>query len=44
MKMTDLLFIIFQKKKLNSLLNGFKNISLEKFEEGTLSTKIIFCL
>ena len=32
----------FSKKKVNSLLNGFKNISLEKFEEGTFPRKLFF--
>ena len=32
----------FSEKKVNSLLNGFKNISLEKFEEGTFPRKLFF--
>ena len=40
MKMMDLLFIIFSEEKVNSLLNGFKNIALEKFEEGTFPRKL----
>ena len=37
-------FIIhyFSKEKVNSLLKGFKNISLEKFEEGTFPRKLFF--
>ena len=30
----------FSKAKVNSLLNGFENISLEKFEEGTFPRKL----
>ena len=32
----------FSKEKVNSLLNGFKNISLEKFEEGKFPRKLFF--
>ena len=32
----------FSEGKVNSLLNGFKNITLEKFEEGTLPTGLKF--
>ena len=32
----------FSEEKVNSLLNGFKNISLEKFEEGTFPRKLFF--
>ena len=32
----------FSEKKVNSLLNGFKNIALEKFEEGTFPRKLFF--
>ena len=32
----------FSKEKVNSLLNGFKNITLEKFEEGTFPRKLFF--
>ncbi len=32
----------FSEEKINSLLNGFKNISLEKFEEGTFPRKLYF--
>ena len=32
----------FSEKKVNSLLNGFKNITLEKFEEGTFPRKLFF--
>ena len=32
----------FSEEKVNSLLNGFKNISLEKFEEGTFPKKLFF--
>ena len=32
----------FSVEKVNSLLNGFKNISLEKFEEGTFPRKLFF--
>ena len=32
----------FSEKKVNSLLNGFKNISFEKFEEGTFPRKLFF--
>ena len=34
----------FSEKKVNSLLNGFKNISIEKFEEGTFPRKLFFVL
>ena len=30
----------FSEEKVNSLLNGFKNIALEKFEEGTFPRKL----
>jgi len=32
----------FSKEKVNSLLNGFKNILLEKFEEGKFPRKLFF--
>jgi ubiquinone/menaquinone biosynthesis C-methylase UbiE len=32
----------FSKEKVNSFLNGFKNISLEQFEEGTFPRKLFF--
>ena len=32
----------FSKEKVNSLLNGFKNISIEKFEEGKFPRKLFF--
>ena len=32
----------FSEEKVNSLLNGFKNILLEKFEEGTFPRKLFF--
>ena len=32
----------FSEEKVNSLLNGFKNISLEKFEEGKFPRKLFF--
>ena len=32
----------FSEGKVNSLLNGFKNITLEKFEEGTFPRKLFF--
>ena len=32
----------FSEEKVNSLLNGFKNITLEKFEEGTFPRKLFF--
>ena len=32
----------FSEEKVNSLLNGFKNISLEKFEEGNFPRKLFF--
>jgi len=32
----------FSKEKISSLLNGFKNIYLEKFEEGTFPRKLFF--
>ena len=32
----------FSKKKVNSLISGFRNISLEKFEEGTFPRKLFF--
>ena len=30
----DLLFIFFCKDKINSLLDGFENLFIEKFDEG----------
>ena len=32
----------FSETKVNSLLNGFKKISLEKFEEGKFPRKLFF--
>jgi len=32
----------FSEEKVNSLLNGFKNITREKFEEGTFPRKLFF--
>ena len=32
----------FSKEKVNSLLKGFKNISLEKFKEGSFPRKLFF--
>ena len=32
----------FSQEKVNSLMNGFKNISLEKFEEGSFPRKLFF--
>ena len=32
----------FSEEKVNSLLNGFKKITLEKFEEGTFPRKLFF--
>ena len=32
----------FSEEKVNSLLSGFKNVSLEKFEEGTFPRKLFF--
>ena len=32
----------FSEEKVNSLLDGFKNITLEKFEEGTFPRKLFF--
>ena len=32
----------FSKEKVNSLLNGFKNITFEKFEEGKFPRKLFF--
>ena len=32
----------FSQEKVNTLLNGFKNIALEKFEEGTFPRKLFF--
>ena len=32
----------FSKEKVNSLLEGFKNILLEKFEEGKFPRKLFF--
>ena len=32
----------FSEEKVNSLLKGFKNISIEKFEEGTFPRKLFF--
>ena len=34
----------FSKDKVNSLLNGFKNTSLEKFEEGAFPRKLFFVI
>ncbi len=34
----------FSKEKVNSLLNGFKNIALEKFEEGSFPRKLFFVI
>ena len=34
----------FSEEKVNSLLNGFKNITLEKFEEGTFPRKLFFIM
>ena len=34
----------FSEEKVNSLLNGFKNITLEKFEEGTFPRKLFFII
>ena len=33
----------FSQEKVNTLLNGFENIALEKFEEGTFPRKLFFC-
>ena len=32
----------FSEEKINSLLKGFKNISIDKFEEGTFPRKLFF--
>jgi len=32
----------FSEEKVSSLLNGFKNITLEKFEEGKFPRKLFF--
>ena len=32
----------FSEEKVNTLLNGFENITLEKFEEGTFPRKLFF--
>ena len=32
----------FSSKKINSLINGFENTSLEKFEEGTFPRKLFY--
>ena len=32
----------FSEQKVNSLMNGFKNLTLEKFEEGTFPRKLFF--
>ena len=32
----------FSEDKVNSLLNGFKNISLQKFEEGNFPRRLFF--
>ena len=32
----------FSQEKVNTLLNGFENIALEKFEEGTFPRKLFF--
>ena len=34
----------FSKEKVNSLLDGFNNISLEEFEEGTFPRKLFFVI
>ena len=34
----------FSKEKVNSLLKGFKNILIEKFEEGTFPRKLFFVM
>ena len=34
----------FSEKKVNSLLNGFKNISIEKFEEGAFPRKLFLVI
>jgi len=34
----------FSKEKVNSLLNGFKNIVIEKFEEGSFPRKLFFVI
>ena len=34
----------FSKEKVNSLLKGFKNILIEKFEEGTFPRKLFFSI
>ena len=34
----------FSEEKVNTLLNGFENITLEKFEEGTFPRKLFFII
>ena len=34
----------FSKEKINSLLDGFRNISLEKFEEGNFPRKLFIVI
>ena len=34
----------FSKEKVNSLLDGFNNITLEEFEEGTFPRKLFFII
>tara|TARA_B100001121_G_scaffold268100_1_gene251813 strand:- start:2136 stop:2423 length:288 start_codon:yes stop_codon:yes gene_type:complete len=34
----------FSEDKINSLLNGFKNISIEKFEEGPFPRKLFLVI
>ena len=34
----------FSKEKVNSLLDGFNNITLEEFEEGTFPRKLFFVI
>ena len=40
MKMTVLSYIFFSKDKINSLLEGYQNIKIEDFEEGSFPRKL----
>ena len=42
MKMMVLLFIFFSKEKIKKLSNGFENIDIENFEEGSFPRKLFF--
>ena len=40
MKWMVLLFIFFSNEKIKSLLNGFLNLSIENFDEGSFPRKL----